>query len=446
MRSRDPKDIVLEAELLASPPDRVRAWLMEIAKEKASIIFSRDDCIERALLKRGDALITLSLARYSASFEVARAILAGPARDDKVLRLALLMNETVGRASIGHMPSVLLGDQPIDRFLAELDEEEITALFSNRELDDNFLISFFEQKAPWQALDHERRLVAIRTLQSNPRMQAAYDGPYDGYAEYMHNKVFDAAWELADKLPVTAEWAGYLRWLYEKLIPQAHSIEKPLELAARWIPDPTDAKQIEQEKQDLERGTLGVFAGMRKSIARLAVAGLHSQEERRAFANHEDPAVRAAFYAGTALTLEEMRAADARDPLLSFEEMMWNSSVWSTKVHRKLLHDMAWDSKRDPKSYMDPQNTFEARLEYYRNTYPEWFKDEGEVAEASEPEAQTGASDGIGNAVEGMQGELFTNNELARATHVAVLKGLKRIAWLGWGIAAVLALLLLRAH
>jgi len=444
--TRDPKDIVLEAELLASSPERVRAWLTEIASERTSTLFGRDAGIERALLERGDPLITLSLARYSSSYEVVRAIFAGPARDNKTLRLALLMNQAVGRVSLGHMPSVLLEDQAFDRFLAELDEEEITGLFSNPELDDDFLISFFEQKMPWQALDDERRLVAIRTLQNNPRMQTSYDGGYDGYAEYKHNRVFGAAWELAGKLPVTAEWAGYLRWLYEKLVPRAHSIERPLEYAARWVPDPADAKQIDQEKKDLERGTLGTFAGMRKSIARLAVAGSHSSEERRAYANHEDPAVRAAFYAGMALSLEEMRAADARDPLLSFEEMMWNAAVWRTKAQRRLLHDMAWDSKRDPKSYMDPQNHFEARLEYYRGEHPDWFRDEDDSVEVVESETQAGAGEGVDNAMEGVHGELFTSNELARATHVVALKVLKRSAWLGWGIAAILALLLFRSR
>lgn len=443
--TRDPKNVVLEAELMASSAEYVRAWLEENARKKTSRLFGRDDGIDHALLKRGDPLILLSLARFSASADVVRTILNGPARSSKALRLTVLMNETVGKLSFRGIPAAFVEDRNIDGFLAVLDAEEVTALFSNAALDDGFLIDFFEQKVTWQALDDERRLLAIQALQNNSRMQAPYDGPYDGHAEYTHNRVFAAAWELAGKVLVTAEWAAYLCWLYEKLPPEAYSIKNPLELATRWMPDPADTERIESEKKSLEGGTLGVFAGMRKGIARLAVAHAYSQEERRALANHEDPAVRAAFYAGAPLTLEEIKAADQRDPLLSFEQMMWNPAVWRTKAHRKLLHHMAWDSKRDPKSYMDPQNIFEARLEYYRGAHSEWFKDEeaDEEADASDFEVQAVTDTGLGSAIEGLQGELLTGNDLARATHLIVLKLLKRSAWLGWEIAAALALLLL---
>jgi hypothetical protein len=346
--TRDPKGIVLEAELLASSPEQVRAWLVERAKEERR--FRRDDGgdLERVLLERGDALITLSLARYCASVEVARAILTGPARGDKALRLALLMNEPLGRVGLIGMPCELLEkDQPVDKFLAALDVEEIWALFSNRYLSEDFLVDFFEQKAPWQALDDERRYYAIACLGDNPRMQASYDGNryYHTWTKHTHNQVLDAAWELSEKLPVTRVWADTLSWLYEKLDPglALTTIKNPLELAARWVPDPADAKQIEEEKKDLERGTLGSFARVRKNIAGLAVAGSHSQEERRALANHADPAVRAAFYAGVSLSRKEEMEAGERDPLLSFK-MMENPAVWRTKAHCKLLEKMARDN------------------------------------------------------------------------------------------------------
>jgi hypothetical protein len=440
-RPRDPKTVVLEAELLASTPERVRGWLEESLKQNGFKLHGRDEDLELALLARGDALITISLAKLASSFRVVQEIMAGPAREDKAVRLAVLLNEVVGEVAFGGMPDVLLKQRKeVDAFVALLDEQETATLFSNPTLADDFLIDFFEQKGPWQTLDEARRFAAIRALQANPRMQVPYDGIYDGYAEYTHNKVFSAAWDLSSKVPVTPEWAAHLCWLYEKTPAESWFLENPQQIAVRWVPDPADTEHIESEKQALERGDLGVFAQMRKGLARLSVAAAHNADERGLLAKHDDSAVRAAFYSNAPMTVVEMKQADERDPLLSFEQMMWNSRVWQTKAHREQLHAMAWDSKRDPKSYMDPQNMFNARRDAYREQYPDWFKDEDEPPD---PEAQPLNAGTFDVAVEGVKTELLTGNDLARATHLYVLKLLKRTEWLGWGVAALLVIVLL---
>lgn len=387
-RPRDPKQIVLEAELLVSPPERIRAWLEESIQQKNFKLHGRDEKLERALLARNEPLITLSLARLASTTTVMREIMQGPASQDKPLRLAALMNEVVAKVGITGMPHALFepGDGQLERFMAPLDLEEVLALFGNPTLENDFLIDFFEQKNSWQVLDDTRRFAALRALQDNSRMRTAYKGPYDGYGEYLHNKVFSAAWELAGRLPATPEWAAHLCWLYGKLPASAASLKNPLQLAARWVPDPADAKRIEAESDDLRRGYLGVFARTRKGLARLSVAAAHSADARRALSAHDDAAVRAAYYFEGDMSLEEMKQADERDPMLSFEEMMWNPLVWRTKERRDQLHAMAWDSKRDPKSYMDPQNMFNARRDAYREQYPEWFKDDDENGGAEAPD------------------------------------------------------------
>ena len=274
-------------------------------------------------------------------------------------------------------------------------------------------------------------------------MQAQYDGTYDGYAEYRHNRVFTAAWELSGKVPVTMEWAAHLCWLYEKLPAESSFLENPMQFVARWVPDSADAERIEDESKALERGDLGMFARMRKGIARLSVAAAHVADARRALATDADPAVRAAVYFEATMTVEEMKQADERDPFLSFDQMMWNECVWRTKAQREHLHAMAWDSKRDPNSYMDPQNMFNARRKAYREQHPDWFKDEEEEVEPSDPEGQPLSSGAFSTTVEELKNELFTSNDLARMTHQVVLKLLTRTTWLGWGIAALLAIVLL---
>lgn len=378
---RDPKEIVLEAELLVSSPERIRVWLEERTTGKRVRPFDDHESLERALLERNEPLITLSVARFASSTEVMRQIIDGPARQNKSIRLSALMNEVVAKRGIGDIPDSLCGrgSGELEAFIASLDIEEVMALFGNSTLDNRFLIDFFEQKGPWVALDDTRRFAALRALQSNPRIKAAYSGMYDGHSEYLHNRVFSAAWELAGKVPVTTGWAAHLCSLYEELPKNTRSLDNPLQLAARWIPDRADAKCVQSEQKSMESGNLGVFARVRKGLARGSVVSAHSPDARRALANHDDPAVRAAYYLEAQMTTTEMKEADERDPLLSFNEMLFNRHLWQRKETREELRKMAWDPKRDPKSYMDPQNMFNAHRDAYMEKYPAWFKDDDQV-------------------------------------------------------------------
>jgi hypothetical protein len=444
-RPRDPKNVLLEAELLASSPERVRAWLEESAA-KTDALSSNEERIEQALLARGDPLISLSLARFSGNADILQALLTGLGKESKAIRLASLVNESVGRHSFSGIPRALVGpNAQIADLLSSLDEEEITALFSNPTVEEDFLIDFFEMKAPWKALDEERQLAALRALYKNYRITSDYSGPMDGYAEYRHDKVFDAAWTLAEKLPVKDEWAGHLCWLYERLKPTAHSLKSPLQLSARWVPDASDTKRIEHERKELECGTLGVYARTRRGIARLSVLAAHSKEARQMLLTHEDPAVRAAFYFEGELSVEEMKAANHRDFLLCFDQMIWNPRVWHSKATRDALREMAWQTERDPQARLDPQNMYKARCEYWQKKYPDWFIDE-EQGQQPDPGEQPVASETFSGSLEAVKSDLVTSNDLARATYQAQLKLLKRTAWIGWGVAAVLAVLLIHRY
>jgi hypothetical protein len=446
---RDPHRVVLQAELVASSPERVRTWFEQRAADAPYLHMSDNEALERALLERNETLINLALARFASESDVLQALLAGAACDSKAVRLAALMNEVAGSRVFGGMPDALVASRTIEPFISGLDLEEIKALFSNRTLSHGFLIEFFEQKGPWQALDDERRRIAIDALTNNPRMSAKYDGAMDGYAEYRHNEVFEKAWERSGKIPVTVEWAGYLCWLYEKLSPTAFSVKNPLQLASRWVPEPKDAERLKGEQDSIEKGDLGPFARTRKGIARLSVKAAHSKEARQLLAMHEDPGVRAAFYFEGDLSVEDMKAADERDLMLSFNEFIWNERVWRTRAQRERLHTMAWDERRDPKSYLDPQNMYNARLEYIRSEHPDWFKDDEDQEEetvADPDETQPVSTATFSAGVEEIKGGLLTGNQLAQATHVALLKVLRRTAWLGWGVAALLALLLLKSR
>lgn len=112
----------------------------------------------------------------------------------------------------------------------------------------------------------------------------------DGYAEYSHGSVFNAAWKLAERMPVNERWSRALCLLYDRMQTDAVSIDKPLELAARWHPDPGNVELIEKEAKELERGWLPSYQGVRKGLARLA---LHNDSKLLAsLLASDDPAFR----------------------------------------------------------------------------------------------------------------------------------------------------------
>jgi hypothetical protein len=54
---RDPRMVVLQAELAISAPESVRTWLEKRAAAAGSLLWNNDEAIEWALLERKDPLI-----------------------------------------------------------------------------------------------------------------------------------------------------------------------------------------------------------------------------------------------------------------------------------------------------------------------------------------------------------------------------------------------------
>jgi hypothetical protein len=357
-------------------------------------------------------------------------VLFAGAVDNKAVRLAVLMNEVVSYHALTQTPRWLLAGQSVTQFLTELDYEEVLALFSNPTLSDDFLVGFLEQKDPWQALDETGRLLAIKALGDNPRMQRKYDGPVDFLAEAAYDQVFDAAWQLAFRVPVTKAWATVLSMLYLRLRP-AVTVKNPLQMAARWIPDPDDSDQVAAEREGIQAGTLGPFARVRQCIARLAVNAAYVLEDRQKLASHEDAAVRAALYFTGNLSLEEMRAGFERDSMLALSEMLKNPLLWRTRAKRSALRKMARDSRFDPGNHL-PQILYESARERDRESHPKWFKGARmrttRRSTPQRPVPQTDAAESRAAAPAGLIGFVY------------------RAPWLGWGIAAILALLLYQSR
>ena len=370
MKVRSFDSVVDEARLAASPAESVVRYLEDRGARVAKKPFSdtADEKFEQALLDRHDPLIDLALARWCCHIATGRALLAANAGDNTqalAIRLSLLSNVTAGASFMSNGPTAFFGESPMDWFPSATDEE-LTAFFNNPSLNNQFFEAFFNGGPSWVCLSEPQRLTALRALTSNPRMSTPYDQSFaDGYAEYTHNKVFEAAWNMAGTVPNTRPWAFALAWLFDVLLPIGHGVDDPLALAARWMPD---------DDEGVTHGSLSPFQHVRKGLARLALAKNAARTDE--FLASDDPALRAAVYASRRLNAEQIAAAVERDGAMGFDEMVRNEGLWRSQDHRDALRDASWTVvQADPSSDLLPHNLFTGMWERMEQEHPSWFDD-----------------------------------------------------------------------
>jgi hypothetical protein len=203
IRVRAPAITILEAQLVASTPERVFRWLQDRAVADVASVPATDAALEAALLARTEPLINLGLAEYGIEDEtIATVFKSEDPANRRALRLAVLSNQALKRLQAYHMGDLvdaLVGRRnSVDEWLKQLSDEELQALFSNPTLSDDFLMNFLEQKKGWAELTDPQHRLAIEALTKNQKMVSRYQSvTMDGYAEYKHGAVFTAAWSLA---------------------------------------------------------------------------------------------------------------------------------------------------------------------------------------------------------------------------------------------------------
>ncbi len=260
---------------MAMPPVAVADFLKRRAcqtKDEA-----REDAVdaeaEKALSDRTDPLITLSLARFGRHIEIVSEIFQSAVAASPI-RMACLSNTCVAQGFFGRFPEELFNweIEAVAEWISTASTEEMSALFENPTLDDNFLRDLLERRNGWEVITPDRLCLIVSILIHNPRMRTPRDNSFlDGWAEFSYTSVFNAAWKLAESVPVNKDWANVLGWLYEKLETEAFSIKEPLKIAARWHSDPTDAEAHERQAKDHKIGFLGDMERVRKGLAMLAL-------------------------------------------------------------------------------------------------------------------------------------------------------------------------------
>lgn len=378
---RSYKTVIQEAEFLASPPAVVAEFLKKRAAQSKEE--RRDDEVdeefEAALHSRNDPLINLALARYG-QFNTAVLPLFKGGEPSGAIRLAVLANTVLGDEFFSRFPIALFGSpEQTAVWLATAPDAETAALFENPKLNDSFLRDLLEGSKPWDSIPEERLAVFVASLVRNERMWTPYDDSFmDGYSEYSHGSVFNAAWKLAERMPVNERWSTALGWLYDRMQTAAFSIDKPLELAARWHPEPGNVELIEKEVKDLERGWLTSYQRVRKGLARLA---LHKDSKLLAgLLASDDPAFRSAAYADGNLTPEQLSAAYEIDGELVFNQAMHNHKIWRTAQGRAALKAVAWlVVDNDKHSDLLAANIYNGIREDLAKKHSDWFKDEEDI-------------------------------------------------------------------
>jgi hypothetical protein len=295
--------------------------------------------------------------------------------------LAVLANTTLGEEFFSQFPVALFGSpEEAAVWLTMAPDAEISALFENPKLDDSFLRDLLEGSKPWDSIPEERLAAFVESLVRNERMRTPYDDSFmDGYAEYRHGSVFNAAWKLAKRMPVNERWSNALGWLYDRMQPDAFSIDKPLELAARWHPELGNVELIEKEAKELERGWLPSYQRVRKGLARLA---LHNDSKLLAsLLASDDPAFRSAAYADGNISPEQLSAAYEKDGELVFNQSMHNHMIWRTTQGRAALKAVAWlIVNHDKHSDLMAANIYNGIREDLAKKHSDWFKDEEDFA------------------------------------------------------------------
>jgi len=382
------KNLLEETRLMASPPETVYEWLR--ARGDAQIAnggFVAKDGIEAALAKRKEPLALLGLAEFGMNKDVAKALWEKvQAKDDPfqcALRYAMLSNRPAASmhtwtAFPGGLASTKDG---LDHWFTTATEEDLSALFSNEFIPDEVLRDYFEGKDTWKSLGETHQLLVLSTLAGNPRMSTRKraDGldDWDGYTDYMHRSVFDAAWNLATWVPKGTYWAMALGELFKKMPTQSHSLKDPLAVAKTWVPDPADADAVKLES-DLEKqyGRLPPWSTVRKGLARLAIESTPVMT-REKFFDDPDVAVRCAAYSSLNVPVDRFAEFLNRDGPRFFIHAVANARLWREEARRSALHQAARTTDQADKSGSpDALRTYRWYETDFRKSYPEWFKEE----------------------------------------------------------------------
>lgn len=231
---------ITTARLLSSPPADVYAELKDALSDRDDLY--RDQKVEEALLQRNDPLITLGLAQYCSSQEVASVLYkrgssaTGDPIYNKALRMGVLGNALVLRRIMSRNTFGVLTDEEVLQFInTEKDDEtdELYAILTNSG-GKKLLDKLYNQEKPYDKIPEEKLVRAIFWSHTNPAIRedkSSVDGP-DMAAWGIQKGIM----RLMQTLPVTENGLRAAYWLLRSAAPHHVGMfeEDPTPMFKRW--------------------------------------------------------------------------------------------------------------------------------------------------------------------------------------------------------------------
>jgi hypothetical protein len=339
---------------LSSPPGMVAEWLQTNWKQPEPGIDSdgwrTDDSgrrlIEYLLVRRREPLIDHALARYGYSTPAIQRVYN---RGDVSTRYAAVQNPRGGAALNQAQEILRTGKRSL-----------VTALLQNPNLSSDFLEQLLRRKGRFSDIPDTRFILILYTLAGNKRLSKPYDGPFDGWAEYKYNQVFDAAWDLTRAAPTDQKWAAVLSSLLCRANrpPGFKDLEGTIE---RWRID----EPIEEPKWHLRSNSF---------ILRSYIADFSRADDD--LLRSSDPALRMSFYRRfSPWQYKDWPDYLTRDGEEFVNAALENFELWRSPTKRERLERVCWDCP-DPHHAMDAPNSFRSAQRGYRKRFPAWFSED----------------------------------------------------------------------
>lgn len=364
---RNYETVLKEAELIAMPPHAAAEWFAQNAQNPQSPI-KIDDQLEKKLLGLGNYNIDLVIARYGQCKDVLAQLFH---RNDDILRIALFANEGIVRQSfVSHWPFVP-GEKDEFKWLGQITDRQLQALFSNKSLPEELINQFFAKGAIWLELNNEQRLAATEFIIMNLEGREPDD---DDWYDYGRSSMINAAWEFCNLVDVTIPWAARLGRLYSNLPPDVYSDFDALKAAKRWYPIDEQEKAKEKTEKD-KYGYLGYFQSVRCGLARVAARSLNqNKSDRNKLLNNRDLAIRCGAYLSLDLTTEEIEKACKKDGAYACRHIVENDRIWRTPDNRWEL-EQACDEASKHQDFSTLRGYYEHRKENLTKKFPSWFEE-----------------------------------------------------------------------
>lgn len=356
--------------LLASSAERIRDSLIERADRHGDASYVSKEA-EAELIARHDRLLDLTLAEFCQHAETARALFfREPA--DNTLRALVLSNACLAKSHLmlGFPNCLFGGEEATLEYFGKISSDERVALFRNPTLSDEFLESFLSLGPPWQAMQQQQRLLALRNLAENEKLQRKRDSQdfFDGWGWYKAGLPFAAAWALIERLEPSVDAARHLSVLLRDLPADCSDTAQIGEALDRWQ---TPAEKSDKEAEENSKGWLSAYQMVRQAGARLLASDYKTDTQE--LLDSEDVAIRCGAYEGARkLSKKAIEAAVERDGDLARVHLIRNENLWRTQALRDVLSD---DVLRGSGSD-EPRWEYADRNRRYRQQHPAWFADD----------------------------------------------------------------------